>query len=66
LHIALTNEQIKSACFWEKSIYTEPVFDNKTNGLIAKDPKANQRKIEEIKQDKASDPPKPPDCSEWK
>ena len=59
----LTNEQIKSACFWEKAIYTER---DQTNGWIAKDPEANQKKIDEIKQDKASDPRKPPDCSNWK
>ena len=58
----LTNQQIKSACFWEKAIYTEIVFDP-TKGWIVKDPKANQRRIDEIKQDKASDPPKHPDCS---
>ena len=62
----LTNKQIKSACSWEKAIYTESIF-NDENELrwIAKDPKANQRKIDEIKQDKASDPPTPPDCSMW-
>jgi uncharacterized protein YjbI with pentapeptide repeats len=59
----LTNKQIKSACFWEKAIYTEP---DQRNRWIVKDPEANQRKIDEIKQDKASDPPKPPDCSKWK
>jgi uncharacterized protein YjbI with pentapeptide repeats len=64
----LTNEQIKSACFWEKAIYTELDLTNgwPTNGWIAKDPKANQRKIDEIKQDKASDPLERPDCSKWK
>jgi uncharacterized protein YjbI with pentapeptide repeats len=62
----LTNKQIKSACSWEKAIYTKFAFDNKEQIWIAQDPKANQRKIEEIKQDKASDPPKPPDCSKWK
>ena len=60
----LTNKQIKSACSWEKAIYTEAEFDE-TNGWSAEDPKDNQRRIDEIKQDKASDPPKPPDCSRW-
>jgi hypothetical protein len=59
----LTNTQIKSACFWEKAIYTEPDL---TNAWFAKDPKANQRRIDEIKQDKASDPLEHPDCSKWK
>ena len=62
----LTNKQIKLACFWEKAIYTEPARDETKIGWIAKDPKANERKIDEIKQDKASDPPTPPDCSGWK
>ena len=60
-----TNTQVKSACFWEKAIYTASGIDE-TNGWIAEDPKANQRRIDEIKQDKASDPPTPPDCSMWK
>ena len=60
----LTNKQIKSACSWEKAIYTEP---DQRNRSIAKDPEANQRKINEIKQDKASDSLTfPPDCSMWK
>jgi hypothetical protein len=66
----LTNEQIKSACSWEKAIYTEAKeeFDKDRDGFFwtAINEKANQRKIDEIKQDKASDPPKPPDCSIWK
>ncbi len=63
----LTNEQIKSACFWEKAIYTEQrVFDDKKQVWIAEDQKANQRKIEEITQDKASDPLTPPNCSKWR
>ena len=48
----LSNAQIKSACFWEKAIFTP-------------DEQANQKKIEEIRQDKASDPTTPPDCSRW-
>jgi len=62
----LTNKQIKSACFWEKAIYTEFAPDKTKIGWIVKDPEANQRKIDEIKQDKASEPPTPPDCSMWK
>ena len=48
----LSNTQIKSACFWEKAIF-------------ANEEQANQQKIEEIRQDKASDPTIPPDCSRW-
>ena len=59
----LTNKQIKSACSWEKAIYTEPEFNNLTKEWIAKDKKANQTRIDEIKQDKASDPQTSPDCS---
>ena len=62
----LTNKQIKSACSWEKAIYTEPEFNNLTKEWIAKDKKANQTRIDEIKQDKASDPQTSPDCSMWK
>ena len=59
----LSNEQIKSACFWEKAIYTEPKWNKAKKKWIAIDEKANQKRIEEIKQDKASDPKNPPDCS---
>jgi len=64
----LTNKQIKLACFWEKAIYTESVKTSRFELIewSVKDPKANQRKIDKIRQDKASDPPKPPDCSKWK
>jgi uncharacterized protein YjbI with pentapeptide repeats len=62
----LTNKQIKSACSWEKAIYTEPEFNNLTKEWIAKDKKANETRIDEIKHDKASDPQKSPDCSIWK
>jgi uncharacterized protein YjbI with pentapeptide repeats len=62
----LTNQKIKSACSWEQAIYTERTSDNNEGQIwIAQDPKANQRKIAEIKQDKASDPSTPPDCSMW-
>lgn len=61
----LTDQQIKSACSWEKAIYTKANQDNK-DLWIAKDKKANQTRIDKIKHDKASDPPTPPDCSMWK
>lgn len=57
----LTNKQIKSACNWKGAIYTEA-----DENLKAKDREANQRRIEEIEDDKASDPPTPVDCSQWK
>ena len=63
----LTNTQIKSACNWKNAIYTKAQAYRDNKGLwISEDPKANQRRIDEIKQDKASDPRKPPDCSMWK
>ena len=45
----LSKTQIKSACFWEAAYYNQ-------------DRQANVQKIEEIRQDKASDPKNPPDC----
>jgi hypothetical protein len=58
----LTNKQIKAACNWEEAVYTEA-----DENLKAKDPEANQKKIQEIKNDKASDPSPslPVDCSQW-
>jgi len=62
----LTNTQIKSACYWEKAIYTEAIAiqDSKTGTKtwIVKDEEANKQKIDEIKKDKVSDPQKPPNC----
>ena len=48
----LSKTQIKSACFWEAAYYNQ-------------DRQAHVQKIEEIRQDKASDPTNPPDCSTW-
>ncbi|MFM7787591.1 MAG: pentapeptide repeat-containing protein, partial [Microcystis panniformis] len=56
-------EQIKSACFWEKAIYTGPEWDEDKQLWVAADPKANQREIEKLKRDKNSDPPNPIDCN---
>ncbi|TRU04125.1 MAG: pentapeptide repeat-containing protein [Microcystis sp. Msp_OC_L_20101000_S702] len=56
-------EQIKSACFWEKAIYTEPKWDEDTELWVAADREANQREIEKLKRDKNSDPPNPIDCN---
>ena len=64
----LTNTQIKSACYWEKAIYTEAIAiqdsktGTKTKTWIVKDEEANKQKIDEIKKDKVSDPQKPPNC----
>ena len=56
-------ESIKSACFWEKAIYTEPKWDEDTELWVAADREANQREIEKLKRDKNSDPPNPIDCN---
>ena len=62
----LSNTQIKSACFWESAIFTESDWNEKEQKWVAKDEQANQQKIEQIRQDKASDPTNPPDCPKWK
>ena len=59
----LYRESIKSACFWEKAIYTESKWDEDTELWVAADPKANQREIEKLKRDKNSDPRNPIDCN---
>jgi uncharacterized protein YjbI with pentapeptide repeats len=56
-------EQIKSACFWEKAIYTESKWDEDTELWVAEDREANQREIEKLKRDKNSDPRNPIDCN---
>ncbi len=59
----LTPSQIKLACDWEKAFY-KGHYDNKNNEWII-DEKANQQYIEQLKQDKDSDPQEPVDCSLW-
>ena len=61
----LSNEQIKAACFWEKAIYTGYSWNEKEKKMVANDEQADQQKIEEIRQEQASDPKNPPDCSKW-
>lgn len=52
----------KSACNWEKAIYKGYKDTEKFFEWIV-DEKANQQYIEQLKQDKASDPKTPVDCS---
>ena len=59
----LTTSQIKSACYWEKAVY-KGHFDYKKYAWKV-DEKANQEFIEQLKQDKASNPQEPIDCSRW-
>jgi Pentapeptide repeats (8 copies) len=63
--IDLTNEQIKSACFWDKAIYTEARWDDEQGTWVAIDPQANEKTIKKIRKYTASDPQTPPDCSIW-
>jgi anion-transporting ArsA/GET3 family ATPase len=56
-------ERIKSACFWEKAIYTQAKWDFDKELWVAADREANQREIEKLKRDKNSDPPNPIDCN---
>ncbi len=59
----LNPKQIKSACFWEKAIYTESKWDEDKQLWVAADREANQREIEKLKRDKNSDLPNPIDCN---
>ena len=63
LEADLQNKQIKLACFWEKVIYKgERNKEKKAWEAIEPD---NTNFIEELKNDTASDPKQPPDCSRW-
>ncbi len=55
--------QIKSACYWENAIYKGYWDEKKRKWVI--DEKANQQYIEELTQDKDSDPKNPVNCSGW-
>ena len=59
----LNPEQIKSACFWERAIYTQAKWDFDKELWVPEDREANQREIEKLKRDKNSDPPNPIDCN---
>ena len=59
----LTNFQIKSACNWSKAIYKGVWSVDRAKWVV--DEKANQQFIQQIQQDKESDPKTPVDCSEW-
>ncbi|GCE58776.1 pentapeptide repeat-containing protein [Microcystis aeruginosa] len=61
--VGLNPEQIKSACFWERAIYTEAKWDKDKKLWVAADREANQREIEKLKRDKNSDPRNPIDCN---
>ncbi|MGK7956908.1 MAG: pentapeptide repeat-containing protein [Crocosphaera sp.] len=61
----LTPNQIKSACNWDKAFYIYSYYNNQNSKWII-DEEANKAYIEELEQDKASDPKTPPDCRKWK
>ena len=62
-NLTLTFRQIKSACLWDKAIYRGK-WDEEKEALIAIEPN-NTNFIEELKNDTASEPKEPPDCSRW-
>ena len=55
--------QIKSACNWETAIYKGHRDRDKLTWIV--DEKANKKYIEQLKQNKASAPKEPVDCSRW-
>lgn len=61
---ALTNEQIKSACNWEKAYFAK--FMSLEEGKWIVDEKEQKARIKELKEDKTSDPQEKPDCYLWK
>jgi uncharacterized protein YjbI with pentapeptide repeats len=60
-----SNQQIKSACFWEKAIYIDAKWNQTEERWIPVDEKANQNKIEEIRKDETSNPKNTPNCDGW-
>ena len=59
----LSPSQIKSACYWESAIYKG--FWDLSQFQLVVDQTANQQFIEQLQQDKNSDPQIPVDCSQW-
>ena len=59
----LISSQIKSACYWETAFYIVHADKEKQTWIV--DEEDNQQYIDKLKQDKASDPQEPVDCSVW-
>ncbi|MGK7935196.1 MAG: pentapeptide repeat-containing protein [Xenococcaceae cyanobacterium] len=59
----LSPSQIKSACYWSQAIY-KGEWDRAQRKWIV-DRQANQQYIDQLQQDKASDPKEPVDCRQW-
>ena len=60
----LTLSQIKTACNWSQAFYKSD-WHNQTRKWIVNE-EENQQYIKKLKQDRASDPKEPVDCSQWK
>jgi len=63
-----TAHQIKRACNWEQAYYINAELSQIAGNLEshkAANQQQNQQYIEQLKQDKASDPKEPVDCSKW-
>ncbi|MFB2937544.1 pentapeptide repeat-containing protein [Aerosakkonemataceae cyanobacterium BLCC-F154] len=60
---SVTRKQIKSACNWEKAIYKSH-YDKDKYEWVVEEP-ANQQYIEQLKQDRVSDPQEPVNCIKW-
>ncbi len=58
----INNKQIKTACNWRKAIYTKAEYSLSENQWIPENKEANNQKIQEIEQDKSSNPVNPPQC----
>ncbi|MGV2829792.1 pentapeptide repeat-containing protein [Myxosarcina sp. GI1(2024)] len=65
----LSPEQIKSACFWDEAIYEGKWnWDEEKWTWVPENEQAkqdNKNYIEELKEDKSSDPKQSPDYSRW-
>ncbi len=59
----LTPKQIKSACFWDGAIYKGKWDEEERTWVAIKLDNTNY--VEKLKNDIASDPEEPPDCSRW-
>ncbi|NEQ41233.1 MAG: pentapeptide repeat-containing protein [Okeania sp. SIO3I5] len=58
----INNEQIKTACNWDKAVYTKATYSDSDDKWIPENEEANNQKIKEIEQEKSSNPANPPQC----
>ena len=56
---------IKSTCNWEQAIYRIYKYNEEGAVVGEVDDSTIQQYVEQLKQDKASDPENPVDCSKW-